>query len=85
MKMNTIPTMHISIDKKKLAQCGPSNPVPTIQKLYKRHHPHWYKIITEECPVCGRGRTTRERVYGSPPPHQEKYEYHQTYDYCMEY
>jgi len=35
------------------------------------HTPHWYKITYQECPLCGRSETYRERVYGEKPPPQE--------------
>lgn len=44
---------------------------------------HWYKQHTIECPVCGRGKTYRERVYGEKPLDPEKiYRYEQHYDWC---
>lgn len=28
---------------------------------------HWYKLYVGECPVCGKWRGYRERVYGKKP------------------
>ena len=48
--------------------------------------PHWYKMYLGECPVCGRDKSHRERVYGVRP---EKWEDRyvqlsdqETYDWC---
>lgn len=47
------------------------------------HRKHWYKTITEECPVCGRGRTYRERQYTpKPADSNDRYEYTPYYDHC---
>jgi hypothetical protein len=48
---------------------------------------HWYRIHIRECPVCGRGETTRERVYGQRPVDPaERYDYNgMAYDYCLEF
>ena len=46
---------------------------------------YWYATVTEECPVCGNGRTEKYRMYTPKPDNiQERYEYIQTYDYCNE-
>ena len=46
---------------------------------------YWYLTITEECPVCGRGETTKERQY-TPRPEDDfaRYIYEQVYDWCNE-
>ena len=28
---------------------------------------HWYRMYVGECPVCGRDKSYRERVYGQKP------------------
>jgi hypothetical protein len=42
-----------------------------------------------ECPVCGKDKSYRERVYGEKPKdHKDRYEYLPdtfTYDNCMGY
>ena len=47
---------------------------------------HWYKIFIGECPVCGRDKSYRERMYTERPENdQDRYEYLPnsiTYDYC---
>jgi hypothetical protein len=49
---------------------------------------YWYRIHVGECPVCGRNRTFRERVYGEPP--RERSQRHvylpdcQTYCGCLD-
>lgn len=49
---------------------------------------HWYRQHVGECPVCGRDKSYRVRVYG-PRPKDPKKRYvqlpgSQTYDHCME-
>lgn len=39
---------------------------------------YWYRIITNECVLCGAGGTHRIRVYGKPRP--EKFEDRYTYN-----
>lgn len=47
---------------------------------------HWYKMYYWECPVCGRGGHSRERVYGEKPADDaERYDFQQSYDNCLEY
>jgi hypothetical protein len=53
----------------------------------KNRPPHWYRLYLGECPVCGRDKTYRERVYG-PRPAKESERYVQqpdtdTYDGCL--
>lgn len=44
---------------------------------------HWYRSTTTACPVCGRGDTVRERVYGPRPvSFEERYFYSEVYDWC---
>ena len=52
-----------------------------------KHRPHWYRLYIGECPVCGRDKSYRERVYG---PRPENYwdrvtwiPDRETYDGCM--
>ena len=57
--------------------------MPTARKPLP---PHWYKIYVGECPVCGRNKSYRERMF-TPRPEgiEDRYEYLQeteTYDYC---
>lgn len=43
----------------------------------------WYRIHRTECPVCGAGDTTRERVYGKKPKEPiDIYTFTEHYDYC---
>lgn len=46
---------------------------------------HWYKIYIGECPVCGKDKSYRVRIYGKKPENSnERYVYLlNTYDYCM--
>jgi hypothetical protein len=34
--------------------------------------PHWYRLYVGECPVCGRDRSYRKRVYGRRPKDRRK-------------
>lgn len=44
---------------------------------------HWYKWHEEECPLCGSGKSWKERVYGTKPKDASKrYQYEHIYDYC---
>lgn len=47
---------------------------------------HWYKIYIGECPVCGRDKSFRVRVYGKKPPNPAKRYLYMTlqecYDWC---
>jgi hypothetical protein len=48
---------------------------------------YWYRIYVGECPVCGKDKGYRERVYG-PPPSDPRKRYVQmpdteTYDDCL--
>lgn len=43
----------------------------------------WYKIIIHECPICGGGKTYRERRYSNKPDTiWDQYERVIAYDYC---
>jgi len=48
---------------------------------------HWYRMHVGECPVCGKDKSYRVRVYGPPPKdRRDRYVYlpdTQTYDHCM--
>lgn len=47
---------------------------------------YWYFIIIQECPVCGRGETYKERRYTPKPEARNlRYEYVEYYDHCEEY
>lgn len=47
---------------------------------------YWYRIVVGECPVCGRKKGFRERVYGRKPKNiLRRYRYlthAETYDHC---
>jgi hypothetical protein len=47
---------------------------------------HWYRIFRGECPVCGRDKSYRVRVYGRPPRDRRKSYGHlpdmACYDWC---
>lgn len=49
---------------------------------------HWYRQFVGECPVCGRDKSYRVRVYGKKPKRpRERYVQlpdQETYDHCME-
>lgn len=49
---------------------------------------HWYRLYIGECPVCGRDKSYRVRVYGRKPKnHNARIVYmtdFETYDHCME-
>lgn len=49
---------------------------------------YWYRHFCGECPVCGRDKSYRERVYGPKPrDHKKRYvqlSYMETYDHCLE-
>lgn len=47
---------------------------------------YWYKITYEECPMCGNGRTWRERQYSPKPENpKERIFWESIYDYCLEW
>jgi hypothetical protein len=54
----------------------------------KLHKPHWYRLHIGECPVCGRDKSYRERVYGEKPKDSKDRIVWlldaQTYDHCLE-
>lgn len=44
---------------------------------------YWYRIVTHECPLCGRSVVYRERVYGDKPKDPALvYDFKQIYDWC---
>lgn len=54
------------------------------RKAVKRH---WYRMHFGECPVCGKDKSYRERVYGRKPSDKRKCVVYlpdsQTYDHCV--
>jgi hypothetical protein len=54
----------------------------------RKHRTHWYRQYVGECPVCGRDKSYRERVYGKPPkdPRKRYVQLSPTecYDHCLE-
>ena len=54
----------------------------------KKKRQHWYKIYIGSCPVCGRDKSFRERVYSRRPKKREdRYVWlsdQETYDGCLE-
>jgi hypothetical protein len=56
------------------------------QAMRKRPRRYWYRIFVGECPVCGRDKGFRVRVYGKPPRDRRKRYQHlpdtACYDYC---
>ena len=56
--------------------------MPTKRKKY------WFRFFIGECPVCGRDKSYKERVYGRKPKDQTKRYKHlpdtSTYDHCLE-
>lgn len=50
---------------------------------------YWYRIYVGECPVCGKDKGYRERVYGDRPSDpKDRYVYlsnSETYDHCEDY
>lgn len=53
----------------------------------KEKKKYWYKFYIGECPVCGKDKSYKERVYGEKPKDsKERYEHipdTQTYDGCL--
>lgn len=45
---------------------------------------YWYKFTHEECPVCGRTNTDKERQYNTSKPKEwlKRHTWIQVYDYC---
>lgn len=44
---------------------------------------YWYKFTMFECPVCGRGGTSKERKFTPKPKDaMQRYEFVQWYDQC---
>lgn len=57
-----------------------------MNKKRKTKARFWFRLVTTECPVCGRGKSCRERVYGKRPKEPSKcYVYEELYDYCIEH
>ena len=59
---------------------------PKIMNMNSKKY--WYRIYIGECPVCGRSKSYRERVY-SPRPEKREDRYvwlsdQETYDGCIE-
>ncbi len=47
--------------------------------------PYWYKIEHDECPVCGKRDTYKERQYTTKPDdYNKRIIIKQVYDHCME-
>jgi hypothetical protein len=48
--------------------------------------PHWYKFYFGECPVCGKDKSYKQRMYSKKPKDPTKryvhMPYNQTYDGC---
>lgn len=52
----------------------------------KRKEKYWYKTYIVECPVCGSGSETKQRVYGEKPENPDEWvDYTQRYDWCNEF
>ena len=53
----------------------------------KAKRPHWYLRHFGECPVCGKDKSYRERIYGKRPKDWRKRIVHlpdtATYDHCI--
>lgn len=49
---------------------------------------YWYRFYWGECPVCGRDKSYKERVYGKKPKNHDKRHIQlsefETYDHCVE-
>jgi len=58
-----------------------------MAKKKKRMPKHWYKIYYGECPVCGKPKEYRERMYTPRPTNQlDRYQQladMETYDWCL--
>lgn len=54
----------------------------------KRRRKHWYRQYVGECPVCGKDKSFRVRVYGRRPKDLTKRYVRlpdvETYDHCLE-
>lgn len=50
---------------------------------------YWYRYYIGECPLCGKDKSYKERVYGPKPKDRSKRYINlldtETYDHCMEY
>lgn len=53
----------------------------------KKPKKHWYRIYVGGCPVCGKDKGFRERVYGKKPKsHRKRYvclSDQETFDNCI--
>lgn len=51
--------------------------------------PYWYRKYIGECPVCGKDKSYRERIYGEKPLDiKDRYVHlsdQETYDHCDMY
>jgi hypothetical protein len=74
------------MDNGRTTMCGVITGLDTVPEKTKKRRPHkkhWYKRTITECPVCGRGKDYRERVYGEKPEDpKEIYKYEVHYDWC---
>lgn len=58
-----------------------------MKRKRKSVRPHWYRLHVGECPVCGKDKSYRERVYGRRPKTASKRFVYlpdtATYDHCL--
>lgn len=51
----------------------------------KEDKKYWYQQTYIGCPICGKGRTIKERVYDDKPKDlKEVYEEIEQYDWCQD-
>lgn len=52
-----------------------------------RHRRYWYRFYLGSCPVCGRNKSYRERVYGRKPKNARlryiELSDFETFDHCI--
>lgn len=49
----------------------------------KRKRKYWYLFVIQECPVCGRDHSYKERKYTPKPKDaQDRYQRKDAYDWC---
>jgi ribosomal protein L37E len=57
--------------------------MPEVIKKRKKLRKHWYFIDYDECPVCGRGKAYRTRMYNPKPKLQKnRSSWNVAYDWC---
>ncbi len=63
-----------------------SNQIKTMKFFKMKHRKHWYRQYFGCCPVCGRDKSYKERVYGKRPGIKKRWIHlsdFETYDHCV--